>query len=145
MRTTQLSLFKDDKAAASLASAMQLVRAAMNRVANQGGASRDHIADEMSELAMTAGVSLVKGRAKRISKDTLDKWLTPSDREHIPSLLAVLAFCQVTDDISPLKPILEAVGCEVMTPEDRQLRNYAQAILEEKEARKRKRQLEAGL
>lgn len=147
MRATQLSLFQEDAAAASLASAMQLVRASMNRVAKsqEGAISREHIADSMTSLADTAGVSLVKGRAKRVSKEMLDKWLTPSDRDHVPSLLAVVAFCQVTNDVTPLKPLLEAVGCEVMTPEDKQLRNYARAILAEKEARKRKKQLEAGL
>lgn len=147
MRVTQLSLFSDDKAAASLASVLQLVRASMNRVSREqeGAISRDHIADRMTQLAETAGVSLVKGRAKRVSKEVLDKWLTPSDRDHVPSLLAVLAFCQVTHDFSPLKPLLDAMGCEVMTPEDKQLRNYARAILAEKDARKRKKQLEAGL
>lgn len=149
MRATQLSLFQDrhDEQAARLASVMQLVRAAMHRSAGGLNVSRDQLADSMTHLSRSAGVRLSAGNAKSVKSATLEKWLNPVDRDHPPSLVAVVAFCQATGDVSPLRPLLEAVGCEVMTEDDRKLRDYARAILEEKAARKRKKQLEleAGL
>lgn len=143
----QLSLFDEDRKASDLASAMQLVRSSMNRVAREqeGAVSRDHIADRMTDLASVAGVSLAKGRTKRVTREILDKWLTPSDQGHPPSLLAVLAFCQITEDNSPILPLVNALGCSLMTEEDRRLRDYARAIISERNARRKKKKLEAEL
>lgn len=143
----QFSLFYDDQQAASLASVMRLVRAAMNRVADQqeGGVSRDHIADQLSSLADFAGISLTKRKTNQVSKHVLDKWLNPSAIEHAPSLEAVVAYCMVTGDPSPLRPILQALGCDIMTERQRALCNYAEAILEEKRVQISKKELEAKL
>ena len=48
-------------------------------------------------------------------------------------------------NISRARVIVQAVGMDLMTPEDRRLRDYAEADLKMKEARKRKRRLEEGL
>lgn len=124
---------------------MQLIRAAMNRSASGLNVSRDQLADSLTHISRSAGVRLSAGNAKSVKSTTLEKWLNSADRDHPPSLVAVVAFCQVTGDVSPLRPLLEAVGCEIMTEEDRKLRDYAKAVLEERAAKKRKKQLEAGL
>ena len=147
MATDQHSLFavEDEHAAiTALGSAMRLVRAAMNRVAEEHPTlSRDLIADLMTEMSRSAGVKLSKGNAKSVKISTLEKWLSPADRDHPPNLLAVVAFCLATKSCAPLEPLLKVMGCEIMTPEDRKLRDYAKAILAEREAKKKKKKLEA--
>ncbi|MFW5490400.1 MAG: hypothetical protein ACNI3A_18585 [Desulfovibrio sp.] len=144
-RATQLSLFDDDHAAASLASLLPLVRSAMSSVAGGSSLSRDQIADRLTEVARAAGISISRGNAKSVKTATLEKWLSPAAREHPPSLTALVAFCLVTRDVRPLEPILATLGCSIMTKEDRKLRDYGAAILAEREAKKKKRQLEAEL
>jgi hypothetical protein len=145
----QLSLFHecdDDAAIAALASLLPIIRAAMARVAAEHPTlSRDLIADRMTEISRSAGVKLSRGNAKSVKTATLDKWLAPADRDHPPSLPALMAFCLATRDIRPLEPMLKAMGCEVMTAEDRKMRDYGKAILAEREAKKLQRKLEADL
>ncbi|MBC15441.1 MAG: hypothetical protein CL942_00155 [Desulfovibrio sp.] len=147
MRAEQLSLFheKDDHAAvAALAGILPMVRAAMNSVAEEHPIlSRDLIADQITELSRMAGVKLTQGNAKGVKPATIEKWLAPGDREHPPSIAALVAFCLITKSVKPLEPLLSAMGCEVMTEEDRRKRDYADAILAEREARKNKKKLEA--
>lgn len=131
---------------AALASLLPLVRAAMNLAAEEHPSlSRDLIADRMTELSRQAGVKLTSGNAKGVKTATLDKWVAPSDLEHPPSLLALVAFCMATGDLRPMEPLLAALGCEVMTPEDRKLRDYGKAVLAERKAKKQKRKLEVDL
>jgi hypothetical protein len=145
----QLSLFhesEDDAATAALAGLVPLIRATMARVAEEHPTlSRDLIADRMTEISRSAGVKLSRGNATSVKTTTLDKWLAPAERDHPPSLPALMAFCMATRDVRPLLPLLKAMGCEVMTPEDRKMRDYGKAILAEREAKKLKRKLEADL
>lgn len=145
----QVKLFQyetQDEQVAKLAGILPQMRANMNRVMKeQPNLSRDQLADELTEISHAAGLQLSARNAKSVSRATLDKWLQPAAREHPPPILAVVAFCMATGDISPLQPILQAVGCEIMSEEDKKLRDYARAILSEREAKKRKKQLEAQL
>lgn len=137
----QFSLFdgSNDSALAGLVPAM---RAAMNVAAGQDEDGRKRLVDRINQIAASAGIRLTAGNTRAISKDTLDKWLSPSDRDHTPSLLAVVAFCRATGDAGALRVLLRTMGLDVMTEEDRRLRDYGRACLEERAARKRKRQLE---
>lgn len=139
----QLSLFDDDLGA--LAGVMPAIRAAMNRAAGADIEGRKKLVDRINTIATNAGVRLTQGNTKAISKDLLDKWLSPSDRDHTPSLLAVVVFCKATNDPAPLKAALKALGLDVMTDEDRRHRDYGRACLEEKAVRRRKKQLEDTL
>ncbi|WP_235956937.1 hypothetical protein [Fundidesulfovibrio magnetotacticus] len=96
----------------------------------------------MNALAVSAGVRMTKGRSKVISLDTLDKWLSSEEREHVPSLLALHIFCLALEDTAPLRAWLAAFGCDVMTAEDRKLRDYGRACIEDKARAKAKRKLE---
>lgn len=135
----QLSLFSDESALAGL---MPAVRAAMNRAAGESAEGRKLLVDKINAIAAGAGIRLTAGNARSISKDTLDKWLSPGDRDHTPSLLAIVVFCRATGDTTPLRIVLQAMGLDVMTDEDRRCRDYGRACLAEREARKRKRMLE---
>ena len=125
---------------------MPAVRAAMRRAAgNPEGEGRKMLVDRINAIARDAEIRLTAGRAESVSKDVLDKWLSPSDVSHPPSLLAVVVFCKATGDYEALRVILAACGLDIMTPEDRRLRDYGKADMEMKAARKRKKQLEEKL
>ncbi len=136
----QASLLDDDHG--RLAGLIPTLRAAMNRAASEDEAGRKLLVDRINAVAQAAGVRLTAGNAKAISKDTLDKWLNPADRDHTPGLLAVAVFCQATRDAGALRVLLQALGLDVMSTEDRKLRDYGRACLAEREARKNKRKLE---
>jgi len=117
----------------------------MNQCAAQCGLSRDQIVDRMNKVAARSGVTLTRGNAKSVKVTTLEKWLNPANTDHLPSIIAVNVFCLAVDNIAPLSAMLNLHGCGVMTPEDKKLRDYAEAIIEERDARKRKKQLEMKL
>lgn len=139
----QYSLFKEDFGA--LAGLVPALRAAMNRAAGADAAGRKLLVDRINHIAAQAGLRLTTGNALSISKDTLDKWLAPSDRDHTPSLLAVVVFCAATGDHAPLQMLLSSIGLDVMTAEDRRHRDYGKACIAEREARRRKKILEDGI
>lgn len=126
---------------AALAHVMPDVRAAMRQIAgDRESEGRKALVDKINQIAAEAEIKLTGGNSKSISKDLLDKWLSPSDTSHPPGLLAILAFCRATDNPAPLQIILRAVGLDVMTDEDRKFRDYGRAVWEAEEAaRNRKR------
>ena len=141
---SQMSLFDCDYT--RFAGVMPAVRAAMRRAAGApDSVGRKGLVDKINLITTEAEIRLTGGQGTSISKDTLDKWLSPSDTSHPPSVLAVLVFCRACDNFEALRVIVQAVGMDLMTPEDRRLRDYAEADLKMKEARKRKRRLEEGL
>lgn len=140
----QLSLLSDDFAA--LAGVMPAVRAAMRRAAGDpDGEGRKALVDKINRIATEAEIRLTGGNSKSISKDILDKWLSPSDVSHPPGLLAVLVFCRATGDTGPIRVLAQALGLDIMTDEDRRYRDLGRAEVELKAARKRRRMLEEGL
>jgi hypothetical protein len=145
----QVKLFQyvtQDEQVARLAGVMPQIRANMNRVMKeQPNLSRDQLADELTEISRAAGIQLSTRNARSVTRAMVDKWLQPAAQEHPPPILAVVSFCMATGDISPLQPILQAVGCEIMSEEDKKLRDYATAVLSEREAKRRVKQLEAQL
>ena len=139
----QASLFDH---CAPLAGAMPAIKAAMRAVAGAPeGEGRKALPDKLNMVAGASGIRLTAGNVRSISKDTLDKWLSPSDESHPPSILAVLAFYLATDDPAPLKAMLKSVGLDIMTEEDRRFRDLGKLDAEMRAARKRKKLLEASL
>lgn len=139
----QASLFDH---CAPLTSAMPAIKAAMRAVAGAPeGEGRKALPDKINAVASASGVKLTTGNTRSISKDTLDKWLSPSDENHPPSLLAVLAFCLATESPAPLRAMLRPLGLDIMTEEDRKLCEYARTLIEQKKMRKRLRKLEDEL
>lgn len=138
----QLSLFDSTL---NLAGVMPSVKAAMRRIAGEGDECRKGLVDKLNEITAHAEVRLTTGNSKFISLDTLNKMLSPSDTSHPASVLFILVFCKATKDYTPLRLIAQAVGFDLMGEEDRKFRDYGKATLEEKAARKRKKQLEERL
>lgn len=139
----QLSLLDD---IAPMAGVMAEIRAAMRAVAGAPeGEGRKALPDKINAVAAMSGLKLTGGNSRAVSKDTLDKWLSPSDESHPPSIQALLAFVVATGDPAPLRAMLRAVGLDVMTAEDRLYRDLGKLDAEMRAARKRRKMLEAGL
>ena len=114
----QLSLIDDEYT--TLSGAMPSIKAALRRVAgDENSEGRKLLVDKINKIARISGVKLTGGNVRAISKDTLDKWLSPSDESHPPSVVAILAFCLATQNITPLRVMLRVAGLDVMTEEDR--------------------------
>lgn len=126
----------------ALAHVMPNVRATMRQIAgSREGEGRKALVDKINQIAAEAEIKLTGGNSKSISKDLLDKWLSPSDTSHTPSLLAIMVFCRATNDPTPLQVVLQALGLDVMTDEDRRFCAYGRAVWEAEEAAKKRRKV----
>lgn len=136
----QLSLLTDY---AHLAGLMPAVRGAMRRAAGaEEGEGRKALVDSINSIAANGEVRLTTGNNKSITKDTLDKWLSPSDSSHPPSVIAIVVFCLATADMTPLRQILKAAGLAIATEQEQRDAEYGRACRLEREAKKLKRKLE---
>lgn len=136
----QVSLFAPDITA--LTHVMSDVRATMRQIAgSKESVGRKAIVDKINQIAAAAEIKLTGGNSNSISKDLLDKWLSPSDTSHPPSLLAILVFCKATNNTDPLQVILRALGLDVMTDADRKFRDYGRAVWESEEAAKNRKRI----
>lgn len=139
----QLTLFDN---LPGLAGVLPSVKAEMRRILGpEGGENRKMFVDKLNALSSRFQVPLTGGNTKILSKDSLDKIVSSSDSSHPPSTLFVLAFCLAANDYGPLRAVVQAAGFELMGEDDRRLRDYGRAILAEKAARKKKKQLEDQL
>ena len=137
----QISLFDETT---RLAGVMDAIRAAMRTAASEGE-GRKALPDRLNTIARASGIRLTGGNVRAIGDETLNKWLSPSDDSHLPSIHAVLAFCLATGSHEPLRVMARCLGVEVMTDEDRRLRDYGKAVLDAKASRKRLRKLEEDM
>ena len=137
----QISLFDETT---RLAGVMAAIRAAMRSAASEGQ-GRKTLPDKLNAIAKASGIKLTGGNAHGISEEMLHKILSPSDDSRPPSVLMLLAFYKATNNPAHIRAMLRAVGLDIMTEDDRKLRDYASAILDQKKARKQARKLEEEL
>jgi hypothetical protein len=139
----QLSLIED---IAQLAGALPAIKAAMRGIAGAPeGEGRKALPDKLNAIARASGIKLTGGNAHGISEEMLHKILSPSDDSRPPSVLMLLAFYKATSNPAHIRAMLRAVNLDIMTEDDRKLRDYARAILDQKKARKQARKLEEEL
>nr|WP_296986118.1 hypothetical protein [uncultured Desulfovibrio sp.] len=139
----QLSLIED---IAQLAGALPAIKAAMRGIAGAPeGEGRKALSDKLSVIARASGIKLTGGNASGIREEMLHKILSPSDDSRPPSVLMLLAYYKATGNPAHLRAMLRSVGLDIMTDDDRKLRDYARAILDQKKARKQVRKLEEEL
>ena len=138
----QASLFETSDYA-HLAGLIHSLRAAMRRAAGaEDGEGRKALVDTINTIARTGGVKLSGGAAASVSKDTLDKWLSPSDPSHKPGIEALIVFVLATGDIGPLRILCRAAGVHITDKQGVEDAEYGRACRIEREAKRRKRRLE---
>ena len=130
-REIRLSLLDDGSVTAKVAGLIPAVKSAMQRAISETRPvlSREQVLDRMNRIAGNAGVKLTMGNARKLALPTLEKWLNPGDREHLPPILALHVFCLAVGNLAPFAFLLGLHGCGVMAPNDRKLRDYGQAAI----------------
>lgn len=124
---------------------MPALKSTMRTCLDDTGLSREQVLDRMNKIAQAAGVRLTAGNSKSLGMATFEKWLNPADRDHLPGILALNVFCRAVDNVAPLSVQIQLHGYEVMGPDDRFARDYGRACLAERDARRKKRQMEAAI
>jgi len=121
------------------------VKAAMATAYKECGLSRDELCDAMNALADRYGVCLAGGRGQQLSLATLEKWLNPEDKDHFPSIKTLPVFCAATNDITPMRAMIEPLGWQIIGDQDARLLAWARHYHGAKNHREQMRKLEAGL
>ena len=140
MRPTQPGLFD----APSLYIVADL-KAAMNGAARECGLSREQILDRMNELGERYGIKLVNGNGRKLSLETLEKWLNPQETGRVIPLKSLPIFCAAVKDHSSIGVMARPLGLRVIGPKEIAQLEWAKANLKAKAARKRMKQLEEVL
>lgn len=122
----------------------QPAKAAMTASAKASDLSRDQIVDRMNDLADRLGVRLAGG-GKRLTRETLEKWLNPADLSRQMPMRAVPFFCAVTGDTTVLDVHARPLGAMVIGPDDQRLLRWAQEYQRARAARRAMRRLEAEM
>ncbi len=138
----QLSLF--DNLSFRVSGVKRAMKYALNRAAAESKLSREEILMKARELAAVEGVNLSGGNGG-LSQSILDKWLNPNTLSYMPDYEALIILCRVLGDMRAILPFLEALGLEVMGPDDRKYRDLGKLETEMKCLRKKKRQIEESV
>jgi hypothetical protein len=107
-------------------------KTALNEAARKSGMSRDHIVDAMNQLADRYGVRLTRGRGKRLTVETLEKWLSINEERRVMPVQALPVFCEVVRDYAPLNVIARPLGLSVIGPEEEKLLRWARLKMKQK-------------
>lgn len=116
------------------------VKEAMRRAIKQSGLSRDQVVDSMNALNRVEGLS-TNGRAKQISLDMLEKWLSDSADHLLPWKLFPV-FCRVVNSINPIKALCAPLNAEVIDKTEAPLLRWARFEMEKRQIKKQQRRLE---
>lgn len=94
----------------------------------------------MNELARMEGMT-TGGRAKEISTDLLDKWLSQSADHLIPWKLLPI-FCHVVNSIDPIRPFIAMLDSHVISKEEFDMLVWSKLENKKRSIRKKQRILE---
>jgi hypothetical protein len=145
---TQLSLFGSaDNRREVLASAgfVAGMKAAMRRIVEASGKSRDQVVDGMNEIVRATGKGLCKG-SKYISTATIEKWLASEERGQLPDLWGLHVLMLATGNrLQPLEAWLALFDCGILDTVGRKKLEYADLELEREPKDYRRRNLKKEL
>ena len=119
------------------------VKEAMRRAIKQSELSREEVVFRMNELARVDGIT-TGGKAKKISTELLDKWLSHSVEHLIPWKLLPI-FCHVVNSIDPIRPLLALLDAHVVSKDDWVMLEWARAERERRRIMKKQRLLEGKM
>lgn len=119
------------------------VKATMREVCKVDSRSRDEIVDCMNELADAAGIRLTGGNSHHLTITTFEKWLSPTAADMVPSLRALVVFCEALGNVSALSALADPLEARVINSEEARVLQVAELEQEIKALQKRKKMLEA--
>ncbi len=115
-------------------------------IVNESGLSRKEFLDRMNEVADRFGIRLMKGKTSSgLTLHTFEKWLNVEQAQYVPPIAAITVICEVGNTLEPLKIFAKALGVEVIDEKRSKRLQWADAYLDERDARKRKNKLEAEI
>ena len=115
------------------------VKAAMSRAVKDSGLSRDQLLDCLVDLARAEGISF---RAGNGFMSTFEKWLNPSDRDHVMPLKLLTVFCAATGDLRPIAALAWPLDGDVIGSKEKALLSLGRAAVEKKRVAQLARQAE---
>jgi hypothetical protein len=118
------------------------VKVALNKAAKASPLSRDQVCDRLEELAQEHGLKLANGNARRLRRETLEKWLNPAESQHVPPLRALVLLCKVLGTSAPLAALAAPLGLAVITEEQQRLLKRAEIDDEIARLRRQRKRLE---
>lgn len=119
------------------------VKEAMRLAIKQSKLSRDQVVDAMNDLARTEGLS-TNGRAKQISIEMLDKWLSNSADHTIPWKYFPV-FCRIVNSVDPIKALCAPLNAEVVDYKETSLLKWARYEMQKRKIKKHQKKLEGDL
>lgn len=136
----QLNLFKSQSLNVSRA-----MKECVARVVAESGMSRIEFLDQLNLVAGSFGIRLMKGNGSELTMATFEKWLNVKSLGYMPPLVAIPVICEVGNTLEPLEILAGALGGEMIDEQRKKRLMWADAYMEEKEARMRKKLLEADI
>jgi hypothetical protein len=121
------------------------IKEAINRDAHESGLSRETIVDRMNDLAARYGISLARGNIKRLSTETFEKWLNPSEPTRQIPLKALPVFCAAVGRSTAMDVLARSIGLRVIGDREQKLLDWAEAKMAIKAHGQKLRKIEAEL
>lgn len=118
------------------------LKKAIHKAAKNCGMSREQVLDHMNELASRYGLNIAGGGGKRLSLETLEKWLNPQECNRIPPVKALPIFCAVVGDYSPISILARPLGLEIINEKESRLLRWARLYRKAQAAKKQMKELE---
>ena len=107
--------------------------------------SRDQVMDRMNDLADRNGVCLAHGNSKKLTMETLEKWLNPEDLTRMMPIKALPIFCAATGQCSAFTTMTHPIGLKVIGAREQKMLAWAKAKMTIREHNKMVRQIEGEL
>jgi hypothetical protein len=117
----------------------------LSTIVSESGLSRAEFLTQMNEVAGRFGIRLMKGNSSGLTMATFEKWLNVDQLQYMPPISAITVICEVSGSLTPLRIFTRALGCEVVDEQRMKRLLWADAYIEEREARKKKKRLEAEI
>jgi hypothetical protein len=144
----QLSFFgKADNRRGVIASAgfVGSMKAAMRRIVEESGKSREQVVDAMNEIVRATGKGLCRG-SKKIGLPTLEKWLADEERGQMPDIWGLhVLMLAAGNRLHPLETWLAMFDCGVLDAVARKKIEYADLELVRVPMERRRRKLKTEL
>lgn len=99
----------------------------------------------MNAIAKQAGVRLTSDRSRLLSLATLEKWLSPNDRDHVPGIEALEVFMLAVNTEAPLECWARSHGSRLVSEGEAMLLEYGRAKFEARERARRMKRLEEDI
>lgn len=142
----QLSLFGEiNRQVLSAGGFVAGMKAALRKIVEDSGLSREQLVDEMNSIVRLTGKGLCKG-SKFIKLATLEKWLADEERGQLPDLWGMhVLIIACGNRLYPLDVWSAFFGCSILDEAGRDKLEFAEIELERGHREKRRKELKAKL